>query len=185
MNKRIQLEAIARDIENCSICKTDKSGKAVPGEGNEDANIVFVGEAPGRNEAKTGRPFIGRSGKLLRQLIVQVGLEENQVFITSPVKYLPDYITPTPKDIIHGKIHLDKQLEIIDPKIIVLLGSTAIQALLQKKLPVLKHHGEVVKDNDRTYFLTIHPSAAIRFQKFRKIINEDFIKLKELMQKYV
>ncbi len=120
-DKQKKLEAIAREIEKCRQCRKGKHGKAVPGEGSPNAKIAFIGEAPGREEAKTGRPFIGRSGKLLRSLIRDAGLREQDVFITSPVKYLPDRGTPSADDIAHGRIHLSKQLDIIDPKFVVLL----------------------------------------------------------------
>ncbi|HSX40464.1 MAG TPA: uracil-DNA glycosylase, partial [Candidatus Saccharimonadales bacterium] len=99
-DKQKALDKITSEIENCKICKVGKSGKAVPGEGNPDADIVFLGEAPGKTEALTGRPFVGRSGKLLRSLIKEAGLKEEDIYITSPVKYLPDRGTPTPADII-------------------------------------------------------------------------------------
>lgn len=151
------------------------------GEGNADADVVFIGEAPGKTEAEVGRPFIGRSGKLLRSLIVASGLKEEEVYITSPVKYLPVYVTPKPSDIAHGRIHLEKQIDVIEPKYIVLLGNTAIQAIIGKKMPALTQHGTTIEDGNRTYFLTIHPAAAIRFQKFKKVIEEDFITLKKLL----
>lgn len=154
---------------------------AVVGEGNADANVVFIGEAPGKTEAEVGRPFIGRSGKLLRSLIVASGLKEEDVYITSPVKYLPVYVTPKPSDIAHGRIHLEKQLDVIEPKYIVLLGNTAIAAVIGKKMPALKTHGTTMQESKRTYFLTIHPAAAIRFQKFKKVIEEDFKTLKKLL----
>lgn len=181
MDKQKQLDEINRQIIDCRECKIGKTGIAVPGEGNPDADIVFIGEAPGREEAKTGRPFIGRSGKLLRSLIREIGLKEEDVYITSPVKYLPDRGTPTAADIEHGKIHLEKQLQIINPKIIVLLGNTAIKAVLDEKIPLLKEHGKVITKNNRKYFITLHPAAAIRFQKFKKIIVDDFQKLKRLI----
>lgn len=180
MDRKQQLEQITEDIEYCRECKKDTIGKAVPGEGNPDAKIVFIGEAPGKTEADTGRPFVGRSGKLLRQLIREIGLTEDEVYITSPVKRLPKKGTPTDKQIIHGRKHLLKQLQVIRPEIIVLLGSVAARAILQEKLPVLKRHGEIVKKNGRSYFLTLHPAAAIRFQKFKKLIIADFAKLKQL-----
>lgn len=181
-DKKLHLEEVAKEIENCDVCKIGKSGKAVPGEGNPDAKIMFLGEAPGREEAKIGRPFIGRSGQLLRSFIKQIGLKENEVYITSPVKYLPDRGTPTPKDIEHGRIHLYRQISIINPKIIVLLGNTAIQAVLQEKIPILKEHGKIIEEENRKYFLTLHPAAAIRFQKFKKLLIEDFEKLKVLVK---
>lgn len=144
--------------------------------------MVFIGEAPGRTEAEEGRPFIGRSGKLLRGLIRDVlELKEEDVYITSPVKYLPVYVTPKPSDIVHGRIHLEQQLDVIEPKYIVLLGNTAITAVTGKKMPALTKHGTTMQENNRTYFLTIHPAAAIRFQKFRKVIEEDFKTLKGLL----
>jgi len=182
MNKQKELEKISKEIEKCEVCKIGKSGKAAPGEGNPDADIVFVGEAPGREEAKTGRPFVGRSGQLLRSLIREIGLEEKDVYITSPVKYLPDKGTPSKEDIAHGRIHLFKQLEIIDPKVIVLLGNVAIEAVLDEKIPILTNHGKVIKKDGKIYFLSLHPAAAIRFHSYKKILREDFQKLKHLLK---
>ncbi len=184
MNKVDQLSKIAKDIEGCKVCQEKKSGKAVPGEGNPDAKIVFVGEAPGKKEALTGRPFVGRSGQFLRSLIRDIGLKEEDVFITSPVKYLPDRGTPAPKDIAHGRIHLLKQLEIINPKIIVLLGSVAGQGVLEQKIPINMQHGNAIEKDDKKYFVTFHPSAALRFPPLRKLILSDFTKLKEIIKNY-
>ncbi len=89
MSKAQKLQEIAKEIENCKICKVGKSGKAVPGEGSPDAKIVFIGEAPGRQEAATGRPFVGRSGQFLRSQIREVGLAEGDVFITSRLSIYP------------------------------------------------------------------------------------------------
>lgn len=191
MNKAEQLSKIVEEIENCEICKVGKSGKAVPGEGNSDADVVFIGEAPGKTEAKTGRPFIGRSGQLLRSLIREVGLTEEDVFITSPVKYLPDRGTPTSEDIAHGRIHLIKQLSIIQPKFVVLLGRVAAEGVLESRVPdgtrqsrilVTAKHGSIIQEQQGVrYFLTYHPAAAVRFAKFRPVIKEDFTKLKTLL----
>lgn len=179
--KKKKLQEVAQEIEQCNICKTDKIGKAVPGEGNPNAAIMFIGEAPGKTESLTGRPFVGRSGKLLRSLIKEAGLKEDEIFITSPVKYLPKKGTPTPTEIRHGKTHLDQQIEIIDPKIIVLLGNVATQGVLGRRIPVLKEHGKTIVENSKKYFLTLHPAAVVRFAKFRPIIKKDFEKLKSLM----
>lgn len=183
MNKAKELQEIAKEIEDCSICKVGKSGKAVPGEGNPDAKIVFVGEAPGKTESLTGRPFIGRSGRYLRSLIQKIGLKEDKVYITSPVKYLPGRGTPSSKDIEHGRVHLLKQLEVINPKIIVLLGSVAIKGVLNEKIPVLKKHADVIVRDSKSYFITPHPAAAIRFPPLKKMFEEDFKKLKLLISK--
>ncbi len=183
MDKAVSLQKIARQIETCRICKQGKSGLAVPGEGNPDADVVFLGEAPGKTEAKTGRPFVGRSGQLLRRLIREANLREEDVYITSPVKYLPNRGTPTKKDIQHGRVHLSAQLRVIEPKIIVLLGATASYAMLEKVVPVMKEHGTIIKKDHRSYLVTIHPAAVLRFPKFAPLMRGDFIKLKSLIEK--
>lgn len=158
---------------------------AVPGEGNPDADIVFIGEAPGKQEAVSGRPFIGRSGQLLRSMIREIGLDdEKDVYITSPVKYLPLRGTPTSEDIAHGRIHLMQQLAVIQPKVVVLMGRVAAEGVLQKKVFVVKEHGQVIEEKDGVkYFLTYHPAAVLRFPgKFKKLMIEDFRKVKELVQ---
>ena len=183
MDKQKKLDQIAEEIKACKICKAAKSGRAVPGEGNPNADVVFIGEAPGKNEAFIGRPFIGRSGKLLRKTITEVlGLPEDQVFITSPVKYLPDSGTPSSSDIAHGKIHLKKQLDVIDPKIIVLLGRVAVEGVLGLKVAVKKEHGKIIEKDGRKYFITLHPAAVLRFQKNRADFESDFENLKKLLK---
>jgi len=183
MTKDKRLAQIAQEIEQCDICKIGKSGKSVPGEGNSNADIVFIGEAPGKQEALSGRPFIGRSGKFLRSQIQEIGLLEEDIFITSPVKYLPDRGTPTPVDIAHGRIHLMKQFDVIQPKFIVLMGNVAAQGVLEEKIPVMTRHGTTVEKDGKKYFLTLHPAAAIRFVKFRKLFQEDFQVLKQFIVK--
>lgn len=186
MNKAKQLEKIAEEIRQCTVCKVGKQGKAVPGEGNPDADIVFIGEAPGRTEAKTGRPFVGRSGQLLRGLIREIGLDdEKDVYITSPVKYLPDRGTPHGRDIAHGREHLMRQLGVIDPKVVVLLGRVAAEGVLQKKVAVVKERGQVIEEKDGVkYFLTYHPAAALRFpNKYKPALKEDFLKVKAIVDR--
>jgi DNA polymerase len=153
----------------------------VPGEGSARARVVFIGEAPGREEAKTGRPFIGRSGKLLRQTIRDIGLDESAVFITSPVHYLPDRGTPSRSMVLHGREHLFKQLAVIEPEIVVLLGNTACTALLDGKVEITKQHGTTVLKDGRTHLITVHPAYAIRFTAGKKMLLEDFNLLKKLI----
>ncbi len=181
MSKAKNLEAIAREIDRCKVCKVGKSGKAVVGEGNADADIAFIGEAPGRQEAASGRPFVGRSGQLLRKLIREAGLKEENVFITSPVKYLPDRGTPTPADILHGKTHLDAQLKIIQPKFVVLLGNVAARGVLDQKIAITRMHGKTMERGGVRYFFTFHPAAGLRFPPIKKLIEQDFRKLKNLI----
>lgn len=183
MNKEHALSEIAEVIKKCRVCKIGKMGLSVPGEGNPDADVVFIGEAPGKTEAVTGRPFVGRSGKLLRSMIKESGLTEKEVYITSPVKYLPKRGTPTPKHIKHGMTHLSKQLAIIDPKIIVLMGSTASLGVLGEKVFVAKEHGSVRSKNGKQYFIMYHPAAAIRFTRIKAIFLKDFFELKSFLHK--
>lgn len=181
MDKTKQLEQLKEEMLACSECKIDAIGEMVFGEGNPDAHIMFVGEAPGRQEAESGRPFIGRSGQLLRKFIREQGLNEEDVYITSPVKYLPKHGTPKKKEIEHARINFIKQMDIIDPKVVVLLGKTAMYAVLAEDIPILKHHGEIIKKDGRTYLLTLHPAAGLRFPKYQQLIQEDFNKLQSFI----
>lgn len=177
-----RLEKIAKEIKNCRECKKGKSGKAVPGEGNSKAQIFLVGESPGREEAKIGKPFIGRAGKFLNQLLDEIDLKRKDLFITSSIKYYPGKRAPTNKEIEHGKIHLVKQIEAIGPKIIVLLGNVAHKALIGN-VKISKIHGKIMRKNKITYFSTFHPAAALRFPKIKKLLIKDFQKLKRVIKK--
>lgn len=181
MDKQTQLDKLKHHIEKCRVCKANKIGLMVFGEGNLDADVMFVGEAPGKQEAKSGRPFIGRSGQLLRKQINSIGLKDTDVYITSPVKYLPKSGTPSQADIDHARPYFDQQLDIIQSKIVVLLGSTAVKAALGEQRSVMKEHGTVIERNGRRYFMTIHPAAVLRFNKNMSIFEEDFKKLKTLL----
>lgn len=180
MDRTRELSRIAEEIRNCRKCKRWGRGRAVPGEGSAEARIVFVGEAPGKEEAITGRPFVGRSGRLLRALIREIGLDEDEVFITSPVKYLPERGTPSAASIRHGRDHLDRQLSVIGPKVIVLLGNTACLALLGRKVLLTREHGTVFTKGDITYFITFHPAYALRFPMKKEALLEDFRILRKL-----
>lgn len=179
MDKKTRaLDAITTKIEMCKQCKEDTSGLPVPGEGNPEATLMFVGEAPGYQESITGKPFIGRAGKLLTRLLTEISIDRKDVYITSPVKYFPGRRTPKPAEIAHGKTHLIEQIAVIEPKLIVLLGNSAIRAVLPKPLPVSNHHGTVTEQNGIRYFITFHPAAAVRFpNKFLPLLREDFRKL--------
>jgi uracil-DNA glycosylase len=182
MDKERALKRINAEITTCRSCKEGCSGKAVPGEGSADSRVVFIGEAPGREEAKSGRPFIGRSGKLLRQAIRDMGVDESAVFITSPVHYLPDRGTPSKEMILHGREHLFRQLAVIDPDVIVLLGATACRSVLDRKVEVAKLHGSIARSDHRACFITFHPAYAIRFSEGKRLFLEDFARLKRLIK---
>jgi len=181
MNKERALEKIAREIIACARCKKDGTGKAVPGEGSPSAQIFFVGEAPGKEEAKVGRPFVGRSGKFLRDNIRKIGIDEDNIFITSPGHYLPLRRTPSKETILHGRTHLLRQVKIIDPRIMVLLGNTACIAMLGGKVEIASEHGTLIERNGRKFFITFHPAYAMRFPEGRKLFLRDFQKLKKIV----
>lgn len=183
MTKKASLEHIAQEIRSCTLCQAGTTGQAVPGEGNPDAKIVFVGEAPGKKEAATGRPFIGRSGTVLREAMHNIGFSEKDMFITSVGKYLPVRGTPSATQIAHGREHLTEQLHIIHPKLVVLLGSVAVQGVLQEKVPVKSVHGTIREKEGIFYFLTVHPAAALRFPLLRKVFLEDFQKIAQFSKK--
>lgn len=179
--KQAALDAIAEEIKRCRTCRRNKTGLPVPGEGDPDADVIFIGEAPGKQEAATGRPFIGRAGKVLRALIKDAGLDERDVFITSPVKYLPIHVTPTPAEVAHGRTHLLKQFDVIDPKVIVLLGRVACLAVLEQRVFIAKDHGKIIEKDGRTYLIVYHPAAVLYSPAARKPLNADFKKLKRLL----
>ena len=182
--KQKLLNEVSLEILSCKTCNKLKKGELVPGEGSASADIDFVGEAPGKEEIKTGRPFIGRAGKVLRDLIESVGLKAEDVFITSAVKYLPKtYITPKDSDIAHGQTHLSKQLDVIKPKVVVILGNTAALSVLKEKLSISEVHGTTLDRNGIKYFISYHPAAPLYSPKLREVIFKDFKKLKRLIQK--
>lgn len=178
------LQKITDSILICKVCNRNKKGLLVPGEGSSNADIVFVGEAPGEEEIKTGHPFIGRAGKVLRELIASIGLKPEDVFISNAVKYLPrTYVTPKPTDIAHGKKHLLDQLAVIKPKVIVILGNTSALSLLNEKFSISQAHGTIIKQDGLNYFISYHPAAPLYSPKLREVIFKDFKKLKSLIQK--
>ena len=140
-------------IEVCQKCDLYKNGCAVPGEGNAKADIIFIGEAPGRVESETGRPFVGRAGKLLTSLIELIGLNRRDVFITSIVKHRPPKNRkPTQSEIDVCLPYLHEQIKNIKPRIIVLLGTTALCAVLGKKIgKITDIHGRIIKRDNLTY----------------------------------
>jgi len=182
MNKTQALRRIAEEIKRCRLCKKGGTGKAVPGEGNPNARVVFIGEAPGKEEALSGRPFVGRSGKLLRGMLHESGFVEQDFFITSPAHYLPLRGTPSKAIVVHGRKHLYKQLDIIKPQIIVLLGNTACFAMLDTPTGVSRTHGKTIKKEGKDYFITFHPAYVLRFPKNKKRFANDLKKIRSIIE---
>jgi uracil-DNA glycosylase len=181
--KQKALDKIAAEIRKSESGKKDRIGVAVPGEGNPDADLMFVGEAPGKQEAETGRPFIGRAGKVLRGTLAEIGIPPEDVFITSAVKYLPTYVTPTLADIEQDKPFLMKQIAVIQPKVIVLLGKTACLAVLGKAGAMTKDRGTIIEKDGLSYFISLHPAAVLYSSKLLPNFKEDFKTLKKLVSK--
>ncbi len=179
------LSLIADEISKCKACNLCKERtNTVPGEGNEKAQILFIGEAPGKKEDEEGRPFIGRSGKLLRELISMTGLKEDEVFIANVVKCRPPENRDPKKDEIKACRHfLDRQISLIDPKIIVTLGRHAMNRVFPE-LKISEAHGKMVThDNGRHYMPLYHPAVALYSPKQKEVLIKDMKKLKREIKK--
>lgn len=154
----------------------DLSSRLVPGEGPLNADIMLIGQAPGRFEDESGRPFIGRSGRLLDEMIKSARMKRNKLYITSVVQFFPPKNRiPTPEEIRLCKPLLIGQISVIKPKFIILLGNVALEAVLGMK-SVHAHHGTVIENGSTTYMITLHPAAALRFKESKKIMQQDFEK---------
>jgi DNA polymerase len=135
---------------------------------------MLIGEAPGAKEDESGRPFVGRSGELLASMIQEIGLSRDTVFITSILKSRPPKNrTPTKIEVNACRPYLDQQIKIINPQVIVLLGGVAISSLIGP-WKVSEAHGQFFESDERTYFMTYHPAAALRFPKIQDEMREDF-----------
>lgn len=181
MSKHPSLEEVFKEVVNCRECKRNKFGMLVFGEGNPEAKVMFVGEAPGRGEAIVGRPFVGRAGKFLDKLLISLGTSREEVYVTSPVKYYPGRRRLRKYEVLHGRKHLLKQLEAVNPRLVVAMGRAALLALFQRELKLEEVHGRVLRDGDRMIFPTFRPAAAMRFPKIRMLTEEDFRKLRRIV----
>jgi DNA polymerase len=155
----------------------------VPGEGRADANVMLVGQAPGAEEDAEGRPFVGRSGSLLDKLIKKAGLSRDGLYITSVVQFFPPKNrVPSDPEIALCVPFLMRQIEIVDPKLVVLLGAVAAKAVAGVE-SVSKAHGTLVERRGRKFFITLHPAAAVRISTNMPLIESDFIKLKSVIKR--
>ncbi|MFH1036717.1 MAG: uracil-DNA glycosylase [Patescibacteria group bacterium] len=181
MDKEKELEKLNKEIRNCRKCLLYKERKnAVPGEGPANARIMAIGQAPGREEDRTGRPFIGRAGKLLTWLLEIAGIKREKVFITSVAKcFPPGNRKPSEKEIAASLPYLKKQINIINPRRIILLGDVAFSVFFPGK-KMGQFRGKIMKKDSRDFFISYHPAAGIRFVKFKKILEKDFKKLRAI-----
>lgn len=157
----------------------------VPGEGNPDSDILFVGEAPGKNEDEQGKPFVGAAGKFLNEMLASIGLERKDIFITNIVKQRPpENRDPTPEEIAAHWPLLEKQIQIIDPKIIVMLGRHSMSKLLPGQGSISQIHGKPFRRADgRVYLPLYHPAAALYNGGLRQTLLSDFAKIPLILKK--
>ncbi|MEM0154921.1 MAG: uracil-DNA glycosylase family protein, partial [Methanothrix sp.] len=160
--------------------KWELSKRFVPGEGPANAEIIVVGQAPGANEDASGRPFVGRAGKLLDSLLKSAGIPRKKAYITSVVQFFPyGNRMPTDAEIEACKPFLFNQISIIKPRLVVALGSLASMVVCGVDA-IKSNHGTIIKKDGISYFCTMHPAAAVRIKSNMPIIKEDFLKLKPL-----
>lgn len=183
INRMSSLTEIYQEIASCRRCDLYKHAtKAVPGEGPENAEIMFIGEAPGWNEDQQGRPFVGAAGKFLDQLFASIGMKREQVYITNVVKHRPpNNREPLPGEIAACSIWLDRQIELINPRMIVTLGRHSMARFFPNK-SISKIHGTAEKRNGVIYFAMYHPAAALHQQNLRKEIEQDMLKIPALLK---
>jgi DNA polymerase len=177
-----KLQVIKQNViecEKCDLCKTRTN--SVPGKGNFKSSVIFVGEAPGRNEDKHGEPFIGVAGKKLSAALEEAGISRDDVYITNIVKCRPPKNrVPTTIERDTCKDYLKQEISIIKPKIICILGNTAFNSLLGGS-EITKFRGKLVQKENQLYFLTVHPAATIYNQDLIKVLKKDIVKLFDLI----
>ena len=176
------LETIAEAVAICTLCELCKSRThAVPGEGKPDARIMFIGEGPGWHEDQQGRPFVGAAGKFLNELLDKAGVTRADVFITNVVKCRPpSNRDPLPDEIAACSRYLERQIELIDPDVIVTLGRFSMAKYFPGER-ISKIHGQAKEIGGRLVVPMYHPAAALHQSALRGAIEDDFAKLPKLL----
>lgn len=183
------LDIIAQEIFSCTQCPLHQNTKnAVPGTGNPKARVVVVGEAPGANEDEQGKPFVGRAGQILTELLNTIEIKREDVFITNVVKHRPpNNREPQPKEVAACHAFLERQIAVIDPELIVVLGNHALEWFAGKQ-GISTMRGRIfhkeLGGKTRKIFPTFHPAALIYNQALKPTAEKDFQRIKqELAQK--
>ncbi len=176
------LSELNQEIALCQLCEIAKyRNKVVPGEGAEEADIMFVGEAPGWHEDQQGRPFVGPAGQFLDQLIASIGLSRKQVYIANVIKCRPQgNRDPLPSEILNCRPWLERQIELIRPKMIVTLGRYSMAMFFPNK-SISKIHGTAQKRDNIIYYAMYHPAAALHQPSLRRAIEEDMLRIPSLL----
>jgi len=158
------LAAVAEAARDCRRCKLGGMRKnAVPGEGNPNARIMWIGEGPGADEDEQGRPFVGAAGRMLDRLITAMGLVREEMFIGNVVKCRPPHNRePEPDEVRACLPYLARQIELIRPEIIVILGATALKALIDPRAYITRMHGKWIERGGIMIMPTFHPAALLR-----------------------
>ncbi len=169
---------IADQCANCELCELHHSRKkAVPGEGPSDAEIMFIGEGPGFHENEQGRPFVGAAGNFLGELLSSIGLSREKVYITNVVKCRPPgNRDPQMEELQACNAYLERQIQAINPKLIVTLGRFSMARFLPN-VKVSQVHGQSSKVNGRLIVPMYHPAAALHQPSLRPTLEADFAKL--------
>jgi len=181
-NQMSALTELYREIADCQDCDLAKSRtKVVPGEGPEDADLLFIGEAPGWYEDQQGRPFVGSAGAFLDELLASIGLSRKQVYIANVIKCRP----PGNRDPLSSEIQacckwLDRQMEIIQPKMVVTLGRYSLARYFPNE-SIGKVHGKARRIGDVIYYPMYHPAAALHQGNLRKTIEADMLRIPEIL----
>jgi len=183
-----QLDALAESILAANVCPElrDQATQLVMGDGNPDAEIVFIGEAPGKNEDLQGKPFVGAAGKFLNEMLAQAGMDRSDVYITNIVKYRPpNNRDPLPEEKAAYWPYLLKQLEIIQPKVVITLGRHSMEYFLPG-LKIGQIHGEPKRiqfgDHKIVIMPLFHPAAALYNGGLRQTLIDDFLKVPEVIR---
>jgi len=182
-----RLEALATQIRSCVQCPLHATRtKAVPGEGTPSARVMLIGEAPGRDEDQRGQPFVGAAGRFLDQMLAGSGVNRDDLFVTNTVKCRPENNrTPRKREVdTCTSLYLFEQIELINPALIMLLGSVAAKKLLGVN-SVNEVRGRVIEHNNRKYLAGYHPAASFYREDMAENIRQDFALLRQELQKLV
>ena len=176
------LESLATAVQTCERCGLHAGRvQAVPGEGSSQASVVFVGEGPGFHEDQQGRPFVGRAGQLLDELISGIGMRRKDVFIANVVKCRPpNNRDPEPDEAAACRPYLDQQLMLLQPRLIVLLGRHALNAFFPDAR-ISHARGLARRENGRVFLPVYHPAAALRQIRLHDILVKDFQMIPKLL----
>jgi uracil-DNA glycosylase family 4 len=176
------LTDLCKEIVNCRQCDLAKQrNKAVPGEGAEDAVIAFIGEAPGWHEDQQGHPFVGPAGQFLDELLASIGMKRQEVYICNVLKCRPpSNRDPLPIEIKTCQQWLDRQLQLIHPRMIATLGRYSMARFFPGET-ISRIHGKARKEGGVTYYAMYHPAAALHQQKLRETIMADMLRIPSLL----